>query len=193
MNTIGFWIARYMPRAGDVVVDVGAGSGEDVADWSRLVTETGRVYALEADPLQYRNLVLVSERNVVPVHCAAVDRQQVVWIEPDRDSPQSSTLSKPGVGFPCIGLPLDDLLASEPVIALLKMNIEGAERLALPGAVSLLKRTRNVVIAAHDFRADRGEGEQYRTHAFVIDFLTRNGFKQIETIPGWYHVHARKV
>lgn len=192
-STISFWVARYYPKLGDVVVDVGAGCGEDLHAWSKLVGPDGRVFAIEADPMQYSMLLLACERNVVPIHCAAVDKPQVVWIEPDPATPQSSTLSMvPGVGHPCVGLPLDMLLVDVPSIALLKMNIEGAETLALPGAVQTLRKTQHVVIAAHDFRADRGEGEQFRTHAFVMLALASHGFKQIETIPGWYHVHARK-
>ena len=62
-------------------------------------------------------------------------------------------------------------------IDFLKMNIEGAERLALPGCRRALDRTRSVSIAAHDFRASRGEGEAFRTLAFVREFLTERGFK----------------
>lgn len=198
MNTIAFWIRYYKPVPGDVVVDVGAGAGEDLAAWSQKVGATGKVYAIEADAMQYRDLLTIAERNVIPVHCATTNRVLVASIKADPSGPQGGTLVVSEAwdgtpGLPCIGLPLDTLLAHEPDIALLKMNIEGGEKLALKGAVQVLKRTRNVVIAAHDFRADRGEGEQYRTHAFVVAFLRENGFRDIVTVPGWYHVHARRA
>jgi hypothetical protein len=96
--------------------------------------------------------------------------------------------------------PLDDLCAEWGVgrIDFLKMNIEGAERFALPGCRNVLPRTRFVCVAAHDFRAERGEGEQFRTFDFVCAFLRQAGF-QLTTrdkdpryfVP--YHVHGSRA
>jgi hypothetical protein len=75
------------------------------------------------------------------------------------------------------------------------MNIEGAERDALPGCVDVLDRTQSVCVAAHDFRADRGEGDSFRTLAMVRDFLAARGFTLTTRdedrryyVP--YHVHG---
>jgi hypothetical protein len=54
-----------------------------------------------------------------------------------------------------------------------------------------------VCIAAHDFRANRGEGDQFRTLAFVRQFLQDRGY-QLTTrdddpryyVP--YHVHGTR-
>ncbi len=91
-----------------------------------------------------------------------------------------------------------DVIASQNDIRdvdFLKMNIEGAERFALPGCRDVLSRTRNVCIAAHDFRAARGEGEAFRTLDFVRNFLADAGFDLITRaddaryyVP--YHVHG---
>ena len=75
-----------------------------------------------------------------------------------------------GMPFDCVWL--NTRLAHD----VLKMNIEGAERLALPGCRRALEHTRHVCIAAHDFRADRGEKEWYRTGHFVRQALTEAGF-----------------
>jgi len=76
----------------------------------------------------------------------------------------------------------------------LKMNIEGAERFALPGCREALARTRYVTVAAHDFRADRGEGEEFRTLEFVREFLMDSGFElTMREDPRYYvpyHVHG---
>ena len=77
------------------------------------------------------------------------------------------------------------------------MNIEGAERHALPGCREALRRTRSVCIAAHDFRAARGEGEAFRTLAFVREFLTSAGFNLVtrDDDPRYYvpyHVHGTR-
>jgi hypothetical protein len=81
-------------------------------------------------------------------------------------------------------------------IDFLKMNIEGAERFALPGCREALGRARFACVAAHDFRAARGEGEEFRTLAFVREFLTGCGFELItrDDDPRYYvpyHVHGK--
>jgi hypothetical protein len=61
-------------------------------------------------------------------------------------------------------------------IALVKINIEGAERSALEGMTTVISRVRNICVACHDFKADRGEGEFFRTREFVEGFLRERGF-----------------
>ena len=48
-----YWLQHYGPQEGDVIVDVGAGRGEDTTAFSRAVGKTGRVIAIEADPLSF--------------------------------------------------------------------------------------------------------------------------------------------
>ena len=78
------------------------------------------------------------------------------------------------------------------------MNIEGAERQALPGCREALEGTARVCISAHDFRANRGEGERFRTLGFVREFLGESGFALTTRdedgryyVP--YHVHGRRA
>jgi hypothetical protein len=61
-------------------------------------------------------------------------------------------------------------------IDLLKMNIEGAERLALRGMAGIAPRVRHVVVSCHDFRADRGHGDVFRTRVEVTEALAEMGF-----------------
>src|SRR4029079_6638769 len=50
------WFRHYHPAAGDVIVDVGAGIGEDTIILSREVTPSGRVIAIEPSPRVFRCL-----------------------------------------------------------------------------------------------------------------------------------------
>lgn len=59
-------------------------------------------------------------------------------------------------------------------VDLLKMNVEGAE-VALLEHIELADVAR-VAVAVHDFRAERGEGEQFRTRARVTAILEGAGF-----------------
>jgi hypothetical protein len=106
--------------------------------------------------------------------------------------PTATSHPVPGVRF--------DNLAGElgiDKIDFLKMNIEGAERMALPGCVRALDRTRFVCVAADDFRAARGEREEFRTLAFVREFLKDRGFRLTtrDADPRYYvpyHVHGQR-
>ncbi len=97
---------------------------------------------------------------------------------------------------PVKGVRFDDLAAEHGIerIDFLKMNIEGAERWALPGCEKALRRARYVCIAAHDFRAARGEGENFRTLEFVRKFVAEAGFRIVmRDDPRYYvpyHVHG---
>jgi Methyltransferase FkbM domain len=59
----------------------------------------------------------------------------------------------------------------------LKMNIEGAERLAVRGLQGIVAATSNVCISCHDFLADDGGPEAFRTKALIRQFLVEHGFE----------------
>lgn len=183
-ETRDYWLRFYEPKEGDTIIDVGAGHGEDTLTFSRLVGKTGRVIAIEAHPLSFKALKnfcrLNQLDNVAPVHLALMDEpgsvhiiESEIWLEnrvTSNGEPPSSMTVPAGT--------LDDLCRRLGVreISFLKMNIEGAESYALLGAVETMPRIRHVCIACHDFRADQGHGDQFRTRAFVEQLLGNQGF-----------------
>lgn len=178
-----YWLRFYEPQEGDTIIDVGAGHGEDTLAFSRAAGASGRVIAIEAHPLSFRALKILCRlnrlSNVTPVHLALMDTPGEVhivesesWME-NRVEPangSSSVAAQAGT--------LDDLCLKEGIteISFLKMNIEGAERYALLGAELTMPRIRQICVACHDFRANQGHGEQFRTRAFVERFLASHGF-----------------
>src|SRR5436190_1128591 len=74
-----------LPRAGDVIVDIGAGRGEDVFAFSRAVGLEGRVYAIEPHPVSFAALEKLYERNglrnVTTINCACVEESADLEIE----------------------------------------------------------------------------------------------------------------
>lgn len=198
-----YWFHAYRPRRGDVVVDIGAGRGEDVYAFSRAIGEEGRIWAIEAHPDTFAALTAFCAEhrlnNVTTLNLACMDRPGQLQIETlptwesnfVREGPPSPS------SHPVEGITFDALCRRHSIdrIDYLKMNIEGAELTALPGCRDALKRARACTIAAHDFRADRGEGDQFRTLAFVKQFLLDSGFDLIirEDDPRYYvpyHVHG---
>lgn len=200
-----YWFHVYKPHTGDVIVDVGAGRGEDVYAFSRAVGPAGRVWAIEAHPESFAALVKLCEehglKNVTCLNLACLDRPGQFQIEtlPVWESNYVREGEPAPTSYPVEGITFDALCRRHGIerIDFLKMNIEGAERLALPGMKEAMKRVKWACVCAHDFRADRGEGEDFRTRAFVEKFLRDAGFTLVsrDDDPRYYvpyHIHGKR-
>ncbi len=198
-----YWFHIYKPKPGDTIVDIGAGRGEDTLAFSSSTSAPGRVWAIEPHPVSFAALQCFCSLNrllnVAPLNYACIDRAANLQIEtlPVWESNYVFSGKPTESSYPVQGVTFDELCVKYSIdrIDFLKMNIEGAERLALPGCQSALSRTRYACIAAHDFRAERGEGEHFRTMDFVVEFLKNAGFSVAirESDPRYYvpyHVHA---
>lgn len=198
-----YWFYQYKPKAGDVIVDIGAGRGEDVYAFSKAVGAEGHVFAIEPHPESFAVLqsLCLSENldNVTTIRHACVEQAATLQIEtlPVWESNYIRTGDPSPSSFTVEGTTFDDLAEEYGIdqIDFIKMNIEGAERFALPGCRNALRRARNVCIAAHDFRTARGEGDSFITFDFVKDFLREAGFSIITRDDDSryyvkYHVHG---
>jgi FkbM family methyltransferase len=182
-NAKEFWLRYYEPHEGDVIVDVGAGRGEDTFAFSRAVGKKGRVIAIEAHPPSFAILekfcTLNGLKNVTALQLALMDKPGKVRIHPFDSSWTGNAVQYGNGSEPEVGATtLENLCEVQRIesISFLKMNIEGAERYALVGMGSVMSRIRHICVACHDFRADMGHGEQFRTRAFVCTFLREYGF-----------------
>lgn len=177
--TRDFWFHRYTPQSGDIVVDVGAGTGWEALLCSRLVGPSGKVIAIEAHPGTYACLAEMVERNnlrnVIPVNCAIVDVPGTIRMSDSDDHQANSVLAEQSGGVEVPAKRLDNLCDEIGIarVDLLKMNIEGAERVAVKGLDGIVHAIRHLVISCHDFRADWGHGEEYRSRADVQRELDR--------------------
>lgn len=163
----------YEPKPDDVIIDVGAGLGWEAIYYSGKVK---KVIAIEAHPklaeLLKRSLTLNDISNVEVHSVALVESQREVVIEDDLSQGHRMNTIDAMQGITVQGVPLDDL--TEGPIAFIKMNIEGAERLAIQGMNETIRRTKVVAISCHDFRGH--ESDFYRTKAVVEEWLRGHGF-----------------
>jgi FkbM family methyltransferase len=172
----------YVPRDGDVVVDVGAGTGTELRTFSRLVGPAGRVIAVEAHPGTFRCLRLTAEayglENVTLVNAAIADRPGELGITDLFAGRGNSVITGGRPRHVVPALTLDDLLDRHDVrdVALLKMNIEGAEKLAIKGMRRAVTRIRNVAISCHDFKARRTGDASFVSRDVVATFLRDHGY-----------------
>ena len=174
------WLSAYRPVAGDVVVDAGAGVGTETFVFSQLVGPTGRVIAFEPHPVLFARLerlcTLSRLENVVLFDVALGDEPATALID-DLETGLASIVGGTGtleVRVDTLDRILDELGVER--VDLLKMNIEGAETLALSGFARGLAATANVVVACHDFLADEGGPDTFRTKVAVRSALESHGF-----------------
>lgn len=176
-----YWFHEYTPRDGDVVIDVGAGIGEDAVVLSHLVGTKGSVHAIEAHPATYdclRSTVERSKLTNVDIYQIAITQENgTVSISDDTHHLSNSIMGKSG-GLAVEAQSLDHFIdhSGHSTIDLLKMNIEGAERGAMLGLEKQARNVRHLAISCHDFVAEAGGGEQFRTKEAVRRRLVELGY-----------------
>ena len=183
-HVIDYFMHLYAPAPGDIVVDIGAGTGWETLCFSRRVGPGGRVISIEAHPPTFACLEDMCRRNrldnVVLMNYAVADSQSEFLISDGAEHLANSIVGNKS-GIPVQGATLDQIVISLdlPRVDFLKMNIEGAELMAIAGMADVIRKTRYVCICCHDFVADRSGREEVRSKATIIAFLQRNGFDVI--------------
>lgn len=143
-----FWVYRK-PQPGDVVVDAGAHFGAFTLVSSRLVGPTGKVIAFEPDPALFRMLQKHIELNqivnVIAINSGLWDGEgHLPFYRSETTSLAHTFLPNSQLRPPMGEIPvcsLDTALSQLGIsrVDFVKMNIEGAEILALGGAKHLLR------------------------------------------------------
>jgi len=183
-NSNELWFPFYHPSEGDIIVDVGAGRGEDVPGFLKAIGRTGKLIAIEAHPHSFKELEqfckLNQFQNITLLQMAAMDKPGYVTLT-DVNNWEANAINQVAEagGIEVKAETLDNICTALGVeeISFLKINIEGAERFALLGMDRIIFRCKAVCVACHDFRANKGDDEQFRTRAFVEQYLRERGFK----------------
>ena len=166
------WLFDYSPQPGDTVLDIGAGIGEEALVFSPMAK---RVICVEAHPGTFRclekNVAANRLGNVTAIWGASTDRDGEIFLSDGDDHLSNMMQADGGIAVPARSIQsLCDELGIEQ-IDFMKMNIEGAERLAIEGFGNI--KIRHLVISCHDF-LDR---DDMRTKATVEAFLRAHDYK----------------
>ncbi len=185
-----FYIGKVL-KPGEHFLDIGANIGIVSLIASRSVGNTGKVYSVEALPatrkLLEENIALNEAQNIKVVPFALLDKTGEVQFFGSIDGNiGGSSLSAQGQkGAPVIveGRTLDSLLADGTIerCDVMKMDIEGAEILALQGMKNLFAnhKPRAVMIEI----ADEHLAQFSAKPADVIEFFTNHGYLWYEAKP----------
>jgi len=152
----------WLPATGHVVVDVGANAGVFTVASADLVGPTGRVVAIEPNPVVLNRLRANVQQNglddrvaVLPV--AVADRAGRGFIRIDSGNSITARVHVLEPGDPvtketvCVAR-LDDALAEAGVknVDILKVDVEGLELAVLDGGAATLARSQRVVVEVGD-------------------------------------------
>ncbi len=162
-STHGCWLGSYeldkqrlfeaTVTRGSVVFDLGGNVGFYTLLASELVGPEGKVFVFEPVP---RNLVFLKEhirlnncRNVTVIEAAVSDKGGTISF--DEGPGNSMGHMAPGGSLQVRAIALDELVSSRgiPPPNYLKIDIEGAEMLALSGARSILKSHPAIFLSTH--------------------------------------------
>ena len=173
-------------RPGDVVVDVGANIGRMSVLASRLVGAQGRVYCFEPSPKVltslYRNLQLNGCTNVTAYSSAVADVAGVLMFNmPVGTNSGWGSLRDLGAGaalrveVSCRRL--DDMLPILSKVALLKIDVEGADQKVVRGAQALIQRDQPVIALEYSPDWIRQLGDD---PAWLLQSLGALGYRFLE-------------
>jgi len=192
----------YRPQASDSYLNIGAARGEEVVWLLRdpVLRHSLRVVCVEPQPSVFECLALSLNllRNVVCVK--SVVAEQDGYVEVDSNFLASRSLQSPEVStVPARAINAAQIATyfPEKTVDLCQINIEGAERWVVPLLLNSPLRVRRFMIGCHDFRAERGHGETFRTRRLVENCLQERGYELlgwstgIDHVDDWIYAEAR--
>jgi len=144
------WAVRYLAQ-GEVFVDVGASIGVYSLAAAQRVGAHGRVLAFEPASKAFaalrKNVAMNGFPNVTGFPYALADARGTRWLVHHPD-PSRNALGSEGRGERVLARTLDEVLDEVDLdrVALVKIDVEGAEELVLRGGIRSLRRWRPAVI-----------------------------------------------
>ena len=175
-------------RSGTAVLDVGANFGQMALQFARLVGQTGRVFALEADDyvhhVLHRNVEVNGASNVTTVNKAVheVSGKQVYF--PDQDFARFSSYGSYGIdpnaktGRAVETITIDSLKIEQP-ISFMKVDVQGCDLFAMRGAKQTIARHRMPIIFEYEEQFQQEFGTTFQDY---VDFVAEVGYRFLRTV-----------
>lgn len=183
---IGYFSKIVKP--GQTVLDIGANIGFFTLLFARMVGPTGRVYSFEPGPLSINllraNIILNGYDNIVTTEHAAVSNQSgevslFVCQTGESDNRIGGAVGAidDRVEMKVRAIALDDYFDDRPV-DIIKMDIQGAEYMALVGMQNLIRRSPTLKIVMEYTPGAPSFGEHGPRP--MLEFIEAFGFKMLD-------------
>jgi FkbM family methyltransferase len=197
-------IERFLPKQGDIVVDIGAHMGRYTIIASKRVGTNGKVVAIEAHPGNFemlnRNIKLNQLANVISLNYAVYSKETKIKLYlPEEESGYTiyNTIMSNRAGtedkFVDVNAQTVDYLLElnqikEERINWIKIDVEGAEFEVLKGATNVLSKSKDIALLIEIHGLDN-----YRP---ILNFLSLYNFKiefeKSNKNGDWRHIVVRK-
>jgi FkbM family methyltransferase len=153
---------------GDLVIDLGASTGDFSILASHKVGEKGRVIAIEPDPESYQILKMNIQRNrcnnVIPVNSAVSGGHEELSITFRNKSFTSKAEALTDI--------LYKLNINDAKVNFIKIDIEGYEAEAIKHSIEIFKRCNVIAIECHGYGTKEKIDSLLLPHGFSFDPLT---------------------
>lgn len=163
---------KEIVHEGDTVIDVGANVGYFTVLLAQLVGSTGKVYAFEPDPRNFRLLKQTIARNrwthVIAEQKAVLDKNDTLILYQTKLASGNALI--PGGHVSSVEVDvilLDDYFSGISNIRFVKMDTDGSEPLAIKGMTKLISRSPNIKVLA-----EYQPGNVKRYFNNPLDFIT---------------------
>lgn len=188
------YIKHYIPKKGDVIVDVGAFYGVFTVYASKLVGEGGKVIVFEPDEANYnllkKNVKLNGLKNVILFNKGLWDKNSFLKFK--NKGPESCLAEfdrEENVTEKIEVARLDDIFKKLGIDRLnfIKMDIEGSEIKALDGMKKIMKKNKiNFAVASYH------EINREKTYKKLEKIFKKQGYKTVTEYPKHLTTYAWK-
>jgi FkbM family methyltransferase len=151
IRAVGVWepeestYFRQHLREGNNVINVGANVGYTASVISEAVGKSGKVVAIEPEPLNFelltKNMARNGRTNTLPIHAAAGDRTGTIELWRSRDNVGDHRTGDQSDGFDPLTVPLirlDDLVPPDFPIKLIASDAQGFDHRIVAGALGIV-------------------------------------------------------
>jgi FkbM family methyltransferase len=180
--------------AGSLVIDVGANVGFFSLRFAQWVGDRGKVIAIEPEDQNYVSLVEAIQRQgfssrVETLKAVAAATGGEMFLEINPVHPADHKISRDGTGLPVSAVTLDQLVQAKPGLrlALVKIDVQGAEMMVLKGAGRILKQSNPALLVELSEEALNKFGSSVSE---ILKYLAELGYEAFWLMPEGPHAKA---
>lgn len=180
--------AAEFVRPGTTAIDVGANFGQMALQFAKMVGDSGKVVAFEADDYVHHilrsNVEVNGLKNVLTINKAVHDVAGNVVYFPDQDFVRFASYGSYGIdphaqtGRPVETVTVDSLQFEQPV-SFMKVDVQGSDLFAMRGARETISRHRMPIIFEYEEQFQQEFGTTFQDY---VDFVSEIGYRFVRTI-----------